>query len=188
MVIMKRLLFVISVLAIGLISCTSCTKKNVTPAPTSTVVVPTPVPTVTAPPVSKDEVLSGEGYQLTVPAGWEKYIADPATPGIELTYINDQKHNLVVLLKEPFAGSSNEYVIEAIRGLKTTGAHLTSSTQVVLNGNKFVLIDATNEGARMWLWVTTHNGFGFALSCGGEETNPDNEKICTDIAATFVLN
>lgn len=186
---MKRLFFVITLLAAGLISCTSCTKTNVTPAPceggvctapTTSVIVP-PVPTT--PPVT-DQLVTGDSYEVTVPAGWAQRELPEGTHGVDWVYVSPDKNSLVAMLNEPFPGTSDEYVLEAIRGLKGAGATLTSSTQVELNDNKFVLIDSERDGIRMWLWVTARNGFGLALSCGGTTAN---EAVCLKVSSSLKL-
>jgi hypothetical protein len=191
---MKRLFLVLSLLSLGLISCSSCAKKETSgpvceggscPLPSATPSTTPPDPPLPPPPT--DKVVTGVGWELTVPAGWDKLEPPQPTPGLEGLYLNKDKHNLFLLIKEPYAGKSDEYTLEALRGLKSAGAHLNSAKQVEVNGNKFVLVDSDKNGVRMWLWVTVRNGSGFALSCGGPATEDWHQGICATVASSLKL-
>ena|SRR5574339_638507 len=187
---MKRLFLVLSLLSIGLISCSSCAKKETTPPvceggscplPSATPTTPTPPP----PPV--DTVVTGAGYEVTIPNGWKALTPPEETPGLEFIYMNPDKHNMFLLIKESYPGTSAEYTLEALRGLKGSGAHLNSAKQVEVNGNKFVLIDSDKNGVRMWMWVTVSNGSGLALSCGGPADEDWHQGICSTVASSLKL-
>lgn len=190
---MKRLFLVFSLLTLGLISCSSCAKKETT-APvceggSCPLVPPTASSSATppTPPPPADQVVTGAGYQVTIPAGWEKTTPPQETPGLEALFLNKDKHSLILLIKEAFPGTSAEYTLEALRGLKGAGATLNSAKQVDINGNKFVLIDSSKDGVRMWMWVTVQNGSGFALSCGGPATEDWHQGICSTVASSLKL-
>lgn len=151
--------------------------------------MPTPsaTPTVPTPPPPTDQVVTGTGWEVTIPVGWNKMEPPQSTPGLEMLYLNKDKHNLILLIKEPFTGTASEYTLEALRGLKGAGAVLASAKQVEVNGNKFVLIDSTKDGVRMWMWVTVQNGSGLALSCGGPATEDWHQAICSTVASSLKL-
>jgi len=193
---MKRLLLVLSLLTLGLISCSSCAKKDTTAPPvceggSCPLTPPTAVPdasvTPPTPPPPADQVVTGTGYQVTIPAGWVKMDPPQETKGLEALFLNKDKHSLIILIKEPFTGTSAEYTLEALRGLKGAGATLNSAKQVDINGNKFVLIDSNKDGVRMWMWVTVQNGSGLALSCGGPAAEDWHQGICTTVASSLKL-
>ena len=186
---------IMSLLALGLISCSSCSScaKNdtiqseceggscpITPHPSAS-----PSDSTTPPPPT-DQVFSGTGWELTVPPGWEKINPPQETKDLEVMLLNTEKHNLILLFKEPFTNTSAEYTLEALRGLKGAGATFVSAKQVELNGNKFVLIESKN-GVRMWVWVTVQNGSGFALSCGGPELEDWHKDDCSTVANSLKL-
>jgi hypothetical protein len=188
---MKRLFLIFSLLALGLISCSSCAKKETTapvceggscPLPT-----PTPPDASVTPPPPTDQVFSGTGWSLTVPPGWDKVEPPAETKGLEVLLLNKDKHNLILVIREAFPGTSAEYTLEALRGLKGAGATLNSAKQVDINGNKFVLIDSNKDGVRMWMWVTVQNGSGLALSCGGPAIEDWHQAICSTVASSLKL-
>lgn len=183
---MKRLFLVLPLLVLGLVSCSSCAKKDTTPPPCDggTCTLPTSTPSVPAPP--PDQVLSEDDWSVSVPVGWEKLTPPTTDPEVKVFYGNKEKQNLVIFVKEAFPGTSAEYVLEGLRGLKDSGSKLNGARQVDLNGNKFVLVDSSRDNVRMFMWITAKNGFGYALSCGGPADQPQ-EDICTKIASTVTI-
>jgi len=189
---MKRLLFVLPLLILGLVSCTSCSKKETTPPPCDggSCTFPTATPTVTAPPVPTtppDQVFSEEDWSVSLPVGWSKLEPPAPVPELKLFYANKEKMNLVIFVKEPFEGTNAEYILEALRGIKDGGGKIVAARQVDVNGNKFVLVDSTRDDIRMWMWILARNGFGYALSCGGPAADVGQEDICTKIANTVTI-
>lgn len=173
-----------SLLALGLISCSSCAKKDQ--------IVPSPAPGCTgsscplppAPP-STDQVFSGKDWELTVPAGWEKKPNDDVN--VKVFVANQSKMNLVIFIEEAFPGTPEQYAIMALRGLRSAGARLVSAKQVEVNGEKLVLLESEKDGVRLWLWLAVKNGNGFALSCGGRSTDDWNRDICVTISNSLKL-
>lgn len=187
---MKRLLFVLPLLIMGLVSCTSCTKKETVAPPCDGGSCPMPTASSTTPPVPTalpDQVLSEEDWSVSLPAGWSKLEPPMPAPELKLFYGNKDKMNLVIFVKEPFQGTNAEYILEGLRGIKDGGGKIASARQVDLNGNKFVLVDSTKDNIRMWMWILAKNGFGYALSCGGPATDAGQEDICTKIANTVTI-
>lgn len=181
---MKRLLLILPLL-IGLVSCSSCSKKETSPAPCDAGTCSTTTVTIPAPPPPSEQVLHEEDWSLSLPQGWEKLNPPTAAPEIKVFYGNESQKTLVIFMKEPFAGSNNEYVLSALRGLKDNKGVLNTLRQVDLNGNKFVLLDSTYNSVRMWIWIVVRNGFGYSLSCGGPADMSNQEEICTNIANTL---
>lgn len=133
------------------------------------------------------QTVSGAGYEFVVPSDWVKMDLPEDPDGIEVLLVNDKKNNLVLLAKEKFSGTSSEYVLEALRGIKAAGATFNSAKQVELNEVQFVLIDSDKSGVSMWLWVTVRNGYGYGLSCGGLATDESHKSICFNIASSLIL-
>lgn len=193
---MKKLLLILPIvlpaLILGLMSCTSSSpSKDVTPpCDASTCATPSAAPTASdsAPAVSTDQVLSEQDWSLSVPQGWAKMSAPIDDANIKVFMGNQDKKNLVIFVKEAFLGSSAEYALEGLRGLKDGGNKISTARQVDLNGNKFVLLDSSRDNLRMWMWVTAKNGFGYAFSCGGPvDDTGDQENTCTQIANTLTI-
>lgn len=172
-----------AILALGLVSCSSCTKPNDVPitTPTATVSVPTP----TATPVDTNVTLSKDNFKITVPnANW---VALPPTPDQIVGYLNKDKQNLVVLVKEPFSGSYENYILEAIRSVKNDGGTVVSTKQVSISNQNFVLVEATQDMVSIWMWVTVVNEFGYSFSCGGPQSVSDEKDLCSSIADTLQI-
>jgi hypothetical protein len=202
---MKHFFYILSFLSIGLAACTGCTKKNTsTPVCTGPDCVQPTTPVVPdaslhQPDAGLDstqssgntpdfKTISRNGFELTVPQEWEEFVIDGEEPQPELVVGNEEEHNLILLVKDPFTGTPSEYVLEAMQGFKKEGAKVTSSKQTELNGNKFIALDSSRGGARIWLWITVKNGFGYVLSCGGPESETHHEEICRDVAKSLKIH
>lgn len=133
----------------------------------------------------KTELVSGDTWQITLPLGLQK---KPVTKtDIVLSAFLDKEKVLLVLLKEKFSGSFEQYTISSARGIKDAGATIQSSATVELNGAKFALLEAVKNDVKIWSLVTTKNGFGYGLSCGGPSPHDDAHTVCTSITNTFTL-
>lgn len=187
---MKRLLFILPLLILGLVSCASCSKPTESVPPCDASSCPTLSASASAVPVAPPrQVFAEDNWSLSVQPGWNKVSAPVSADDmhVKVCEINTDKKNLVVFISEPFAGTNAEYILEALRGLKDGGYKITAAQQVDLNGNKFVLIDSNQGNLRMWMWVTAKNGSGYALSCGGDNSDPTQEDTCTDVANTLTI-
>lgn len=186
---MKSLILALPLLAIGLISCSACAKKDATEPPCTGSTCPSPTASPIVPVVqSTDQVLSADNWSLSVPQAWAKMNTTPVPPEVLVFYGNQATKNLIILVKEPFAGTVSEYALEGLRGLKDGGAIVNTARQVNINGNSFVLVDSTRAGVRAWMWITAKNSFGYALSCGGPATDTTQEDTCTSVANTLKIN
>jgi hypothetical protein len=188
---MKRLLFVLPLLIMGLVSCSSCAKQETVAPPcdggSCTLPTATATATATTPPAPPDQVFSEDDWSVTIPTGWAKMEPPEPAPELKLFYGNKEKMNLVIFVKEAFPGTNAEYVLEALRGIKDGGGKIAAARQVDINGNKFVLVDSSRDNIRMWMWILAKNGFGYALSCGGPVGDTGQEDICTKIANTVTI-
>lgn len=198
---MKNFFFILSFLSIGLAACTGCNKKDTsTPVCTGADCIQATVPVVVpstpdddvVPTTSTDssdyKTLSGSGWELTVPQEWEKVTLEDEEVQPALIVTNQSEHNIILLAKDAFPGTTPEYVLEALKGFKEVGAKVDSSKQVELNGNNFVFLNTSKDGARIWFWISVKDGFGYALSCGGPASEVHHEAICNDVAKSLKLN
>ncbi len=173
------------VLALSLVSCSSCAKK--TPDPVTppgpdagtTVTPEPPKPVVTTVTVKQD------GLELTLPSA--EWVALQNPPPHAQAFINATKKNGVVMVAEDYTGSFESYVLYALRGIKDAGGLIASAKQVEVNGQKFVLVESTRSGMKVWLWVGLVNAHGYGVSCGGPESDPTQKDLCNGIASTIKI-
>lgn len=172
-------------LAVGLLSCSSCTKK---PGPEPT--PPTPIvdagAEVEASPVPQMEVVIGDTWNFTLPnRNWH---AEPVSEQIT-AYANDVDKNLILFAKEPFEGSTQQYALLAVRSHKDNGGTLVASKPVVIENVNFIFIElAKNNDPHVWAWLTVKNSFGYSFVCGGLETDDNFQRtLCESVARTMQL-
>jgi hypothetical protein len=202
---MKHFFTVFSFLIFGLSACTGCTKTDTTtPVCTGNDCKSDASPTVVEiPPVVisadagvaggttpepldlPDHNYSGLGWKLVVPAGWETVSVEGESENYQLVLQNPDEHNLILVVKEPFAKATSDYTLSLIKGFTEDGVKVNSTTQTELNGKHFIVIDTQSEGARIWFWVTVQNKFGYVLSCGGPAAEDHHEALCNDLSKTF---
>jgi hypothetical protein len=192
---MKKIFYTLPLVILGLISCSPKAPDppppcdgSTCPDPTATV-SPTATTTSTGlPTVPSTQVLAAENWEVAVPATWSKLTLPEPIAEIKVYYGHAETRNLVIFLKEPFAGLAGEYVLQNLRGLKDSGARISSAKQVDVNGNKFVLVDVDRDGIHLYMWITAKNGFGYVLSCGGSATTEGKEELCQVIANSLKIN
>ncbi len=184
---MKNFILAIMLVAIGTVSCSSCTKETTTPdagsppvPSSSTTVTPEPPKPVPGPVTIKE----GK-WEFTFPTDGWKRVENP--PPHSIAFINQEVKNITIMVDEEFTGTYDEYALNAIRGIRAAGATVASAKQVEINGTKFVLVDSSKDGMRVWLWVTLKGGRGNALSCGGGDTTSTHD-LCFGIANTLKIN
>lgn len=133
----------------------------------------------------KTELVKGDTWQINLPLGLQRKPIPKAE--IVLSAFLHKDKVLVFLLKEKFAGTFEQYTLHSLRGIKDTGSTIQSSAMVELNGTKFSLLQTIKDDVKIWNLVTTKNGFGYGLSCGGSASYDATHIICTSITSTFTL-
>jgi hypothetical protein len=180
---MKR--FIFASFLLGLISCSSCVKKNdtvINPIPTLDASVGPDLPDVH---VDKRVHVAGDTWEFYLPSqAWGLEFIDGSP---DTVYYNPQDKNLVVFVKEPVDISSQEYVLFAIRALKESGLSLLESSLVQINGVTYNLLEAGQGSVRLFQWISVKNKVGYSISCGGPTTSFDQATICSGIANTLVV-
>jgi hypothetical protein len=177
-------IFAIALLSVGTISCSSCAKKNPDPV---VVTVDASPPDAGAPDVAPkpDLTIKGDKWEFTVPSeGWKPMENSPPHSN---GYLNADKKNLILVINEPFTGSFDEYALGSIRAMRLSGVQIVSAKSVEVNGTKFVLVESSKDGIRVWAWVTTKDGRGFGFTCGGPE-DVNQHDLCFGVANTFKIN
>lgn len=183
---MKKIAIALA-LTVGTVSCSACGKKLPEPQPVEAGVTPAPAPPVTPPPPpapTTKEVSLG-GLSVTLPN--TSYNEMTNAPPNAKAFMSTSPKSLVVLIEEPFEGSFDEYAIVAILGARRSGATVHSAKQVTVNGTNFVLVESSKDSITIWMWVTTKDGRGFGLSCGGPD-EATQRALCTSIINTVKVN
>jgi hypothetical protein len=127
-----------------------------------------------------------DNAEFTFPDNGWTAIANP--PPHSQAFMNQDRKNMVIAVSEDFPGTYEEYVLMALRGVKSAGATISSAKQVDINGNKFVLVESSRSGITVWMWVTLVSGHGYGLSCGGATSDTTQQPLCSGIAGTFKIN
>lgn len=181
----KILLTMTAVLAtVGVVSCSSCASK---PPPE-----PTPVPVEVvdaAPPAPTTVKVTGPNWELTLPGpGWDSNQSCAPDGTCTTVLVNEARKNVVLFVGKPYNGTSDQYVLTAIRAIKDAGANVASTKQIQLNGHNFVLIEANrSDNVKVWLWFTILSNHGYELSCGGVDDGHQLE-LCSGVASTLKIN
>lgn len=131
--------------------------------------------------------VSQDDWSISLPSdAWEVRKTDE---DVKFVAGNKEKHNLVVLVKEEFPGSFQQYVVLNLKSLKDNGSILISAKPAVIDNKKFVLIESLKANARVWMWVTVRNNFGYGLACGGIEENGERYQhdVCFTISKSLKL-
>lgn len=200
---MRKFFCILGFLSVGLMACSGCHKKDTstpvctgpdctkpeTPDASELLPLPDAGLSSTDTPTENPDYLnySGDGWKLTAPFGWDMAVVEGEEVQPELVLISEEEHSLVLLNKDIFPATTQEYVLVALQGMQESGAKLNSTTQVELNGNKFVVLDSEKDGVRIWIWVGVKNGVGYNLSCGGPANEDHHEAICKEIASTLKI-
>lgn len=132
------------------------------------------------------QVIAQDDWEVSLPSeAWE---VQKASGDIKLVAGNKEKHNLIMLAKEEFPGSFEQYSLIVIRSLREK-SKLVSAKTVNLNDRKFMLIETIRSSARVWMWVTVKDGLGYGITCGGVEEDNDQfqHDTCFAVANTLKL-
>jgi hypothetical protein len=96
--------------------------------------------------------------------GWES--REPSNPSIKVIRRNLSQECMVLLIKEQTDLQYADYIVEAIRGFMSGGDRVNTIKQVMLNQQKFVLMEGNVAESDVLLsWNTTKDGFGYSFNC-----------------------
>lgn len=135
--------------------------------------------------IIKVDLIKKDTWELTLPLGFKE--KTKSKPGVDLITYSERDQALVVVTKEKFAGKFEEYVIVALRNAKDTGAKVESTKTVDSEGKKFILLEMTKNDIKVWSLVTTKDGFGYGVSCGGPPPHEPINSLCSVITNSFNL-
>jgi hypothetical protein len=187
---MKKILFA-AFLSLGLISCSSCAKAPQTepaPVPTPTVTAPPPEP----PPPAPVTVIAQENWSFDPGEGW-KVLMPPDNTAIKIALVHPTKKLLVILTKEEFQGTTEQYSLLAMRSARDSGATVASVAPVEINGTKYVLVETFKTNANgtkvsVWQWVGVKASLAYGLTCGGPASVATVQSDCQAVASTLKIN
>lgn len=117
--------------------------------------------------LSGDTVVSADNWQLVLPREWAK---QEAPKGVALLATNTKEQGLLLMTKEPYEGSYDEFAIETVRGLRGQGAEILTTSTVQAN-ELFVYIRSQQGDLIADTWVTVKDDFGYSVSCGSLSSN-----------------
>ena len=127
-----------------------------------------------------------EDWQMAVPTTFQVKSTDKKEV-VYMSYSNSD-NALLVVMKEKFTGTFEQYVLTSLRSSKDAGAKVESTKTVDSEGKKFVLLEATKDDIKIWTLVTVKNGFGYGVSCGGPPPYAALNSVCSFITNSFTLN
>ncbi len=184
---MKRFI-TLALLTLGLVSCSGCGKKIPDPG----TVDAQPVPTATAPadagpPPVNPLTFKGERWEFTLPGdGWKGMGEGDMGPNT-VVLINPTLMGIIVFEEKSFPGTLDVLALNNLRAMRNSGATIVSAKQTPVNGHNFVLVEATKNTNRVWMWMTANGTYAHAFSCGGPETAPGLREVCFTTASTIKL-
>lgn len=147
---------------------------------------PTPKVEMTAD--GKRVVVKGDVWTIEVPfdAGWEPM----DSPRYEFVARNTTSRTLVILNREEWVDTQDNYVKNVVSELTKNKKHKVTSNKkiVAVNGRKGTLLEVDLDGAHVYEWVYTTGAEGFVFACGGpNEVAKENKVVCQDMADHFTI-
>lgn len=95
---------------------------------------------------------------------------------------NEGKNCSISFIKEPTSDTYSQYVIATIRQFADQYNHINEIDQVIVNGNKFVKVQISNDTSMVWSWLSVKNGFGYQFNCGGDvDQDADSNNLAHDL-------
>ena len=131
------------------------------------------------------DVVKGSTWEITLPSGFKE--KSKPKPEVELVTYSERDKALVVVTKEKFSGNFEEYVLMNLRKVKDTGARVEATKTVDADGKKFVQLEMMKDDVKIWSLVTTKDGLGYGVSCGGPPPYEPVNTLCSFITTSFVL-
>lgn len=128
-------------------------------------------------------VISGDNWQFELPStDWTLTPTEDGGP--DAFYQNLKDKSLLILLKEDFTGSTQDYTLLAIRGLKEANLRLLSSSQLLIDNKIFNYLELVNGNIKLFQVLYAQNKFGYSLSCGGLDSENTFKEKCLSIFNT----
>ena len=135
-----------------------------------------------------DEVITRDNWQLVLPIGWTEQTPLNNSPTVAFFADNKETMSILLLTKESYVDSFDQFAIETIRGLRGQGAEVLITASTSLNDEKFIYVRTKDHGLVVDTWLTTKDEFGYSLNCGGKPNDSGlPPEDCQSIADSFKL-
>jgi hypothetical protein len=187
----KHLTMVVApLMCAGLLACSSCAKQDTNP----TLVVPAPVAMADASAdvrIDKTITIVQNGGKYTLPSSdWEPLLLEDDAGINETPFINHNEQTMAYLVDEPFAGTTQDFVLEMIRDHENKGVIFSALTNIVIHNNQFIMTvghkNANNAmGSTVYAWMLVKNKTAYTFICGGPSGNAGQKLLCESIAQTL---
>jgi hypothetical protein len=136
--------------------------------------------------VSAPQTVNGDSWQLVLPPDWKQQ--PDVLKHVVLIAEHPTVEAMVLLSKESYSGSFDEFAIETIRGFRGQGVTINSTSSTVINDTPFVFVQSESSDIVNNSWLTVKDGFGYSLGCGGVKTSSDQfTEECMEIANSFTV-
>lgn len=130
-----------------------------------------------------DQEISMGEISIILPLAWIKQEAGSDN----VSYINRNKRNLVLLNRENCPMTSNQCMIFTLSGIMQSEMEILSVEGTIVNNNEFIHIVSRKDQVKIWSWIAYRNSNLYMLSCGGMEEDLANQEICVKIASSIKL-
>lgn len=191
----KSLIVLSTLFSVSLVACSSCAAPSPIEQPTidssssssgcNENSCPFPIP----PDAGEDSsVITQENWQFTLPG--PDWIAQPIPlENLKVHFKNQNNGAEIFLFKNATTDTYAEYIVNILRSLSAGGSIINSSQEVIVNDNKFILVQTSHNNTAGWFWNTVKNGYGYIFSCGGEVTQNDTSlhDLCISIGGTIQI-
>jgi hypothetical protein len=178
---MKKLLFLATLLLVGVASCS----QNKAPDPQHN--CPNGVCALPEAGTISD-VVSEENWQFALPGdGWVPLQSPDET--IKVAFARNSQQSIVFFVKDPTKLSPPDYIIGILRSFKAADANIKTAKQVNINGASYIFITAQGISRQIEAWVAVKDGVGYVLTCAtnGEGDNLATQQQCQAIADTLKI-
>lgn len=190
--ILKKVLITLGVaLVISVAFCSPCvSQKPTTPQEHLDCDGSCPMP-AGAPVQPTTKLVTQENWQFTLPGvNWIE--RESPAPDIKVAIMGtDPLHSaLILFIKEETDGTFADYVIGTIRSFAMLEFKINSVKQVVVNDQKFVLVQVSKGNKVIWSWLSVKDKFGYAFTCGAEinvDAGSMQHDLCASIAETVII-
>jgi hypothetical protein len=138
-------------------------------------------------PLEVKETVVKDNWELVLPFGSNKTF-NPEKDIALTVMISDPSEIVLVLSKEDFSESYDEYLIHSLRGIRASGSEIISIKELNSNNQKFMEIESKKGSITVLNWITVKNNFGYTLSCGGSAEDAMVEDVCLEVFSSFQIN
>jgi hypothetical protein len=136
-------------------------------------------------PVSSTKSVTVDNTSLEVPFE-SKVILNSDKNVLASIYLNTTSKVVVILTKESFEGSLEEYLIYNLRGIRATSSVVYGTETLLTNNISYKQIEAGKSAVRIFTWITTKDKFGYTLSCGIKEDS-SMKSLCLTILSSLTI-